>query len=295
MGDVLHFIMGPIIGCIIGAFTNFIAIKMLFRPLKPVYIGKFRVPFTPGVIPKHQAQLADSLSNVVYNNFFTNADIEGIFLSDDLVESFTDGIYGTLTKSEAKGRIREIVGDEKAEEISINAKAFGYNLIHQGIMRADIAGMVATETEKVIKSKIKGSVSGLILNEAISLGIPGYVGKEVEKYIKENDLEILLPVLEEEGKELKKLNLVATAEEIGIDRELTRNLIREGYKDFMNRSKTRIAENFHIKQFIHDKIMELDTGEIERLVNQAIKREMNYLVYLGGLLGLIIGLVNSFI
>ncbi|MBR6349380.1 MAG: DUF445 family protein, partial [Lachnospiraceae bacterium] len=55
MGDVLHFIMGPIIGCIIGAFTNFIAIKMLFRPLKPVYIGKFRVPFTPGVIPKHQA------------------------------------------------------------------------------------------------------------------------------------------------------------------------------------------------------------------------------------------------
>ena len=41
--------------------------------------------------------------------------------------------------------------------------------------------------------------------------------------------------------------------------------------------------------------MELNPADIERLVNEAIKKEMNYLVYLGGLLGLIIGIINIFI
>ena len=50
----IQFLIGPVIGLIIGYVTNNIAIKMLFRPLKPVYIGKRRVPFTPGLIPKEK-------------------------------------------------------------------------------------------------------------------------------------------------------------------------------------------------------------------------------------------------
>ena len=295
MPDWIHFVMGPLVGCIIGAFTNYIAIKMLFRPLKPIYIGKFRVPFTPGIIPKHQEQLAESLSEVVYKNFFTNEDIEGIFLSDDLVDSFTDGIYNSLTSKDSRGRIKEIIGKEKLEEIGINARAAGYNYLHNAIIHTDISSIVAKETEKILRSKVKGAFSAILLNEAVSSKLSEYVGFEVEKYIKENDLEIIAPVLKEQEGELKKIDFLALAEDIGINKDLLKKLIREGYKDFMDKTKSRIAENFHMKQFIYDKIMELDTSEIERLVNQAIKREMNYLVYLGGLLGLVIGLVNSFI
>ena len=60
---ILHYISGPVIGAVIGAFTNYLAIKMLFRPLKPVKIGRFTLPLTPGVIPRHQEALADALSN----------------------------------------------------------------------------------------------------------------------------------------------------------------------------------------------------------------------------------------
>jgi len=67
---ILHYVSGPIIGALIGAFTNFIAIKMLFRPLKPVMIGRFKLPFTPGIIPRHQEELANALSETVYKNFF---------------------------------------------------------------------------------------------------------------------------------------------------------------------------------------------------------------------------------
>ena len=50
--SVLHIILPIIVGGIIGYCTNYIAIKMMFRPHKAVYIGKFKLPFTPGIIPK---------------------------------------------------------------------------------------------------------------------------------------------------------------------------------------------------------------------------------------------------
>ena len=72
-------------------------------------------------------------------------------------------------------------------------------------------------------------------------------------------------------------------------------VLKAGYRDFMQNAKTTIAETFHIKEFIFQKIMDLNPADIERLVNEAIKREMNYLVYLGGLLGFLIGIINIFI
>ncbi len=59
------------IGAIIGGFTNSIAIKMLFRPYNPIYIGKRRLPFTPGLIPKRRGELAEQLGHLVVNHLLT--------------------------------------------------------------------------------------------------------------------------------------------------------------------------------------------------------------------------------
>ena len=66
----IQFLIGPVIGLIIGYVTNNIAIKMLFRPLKPVYIGKRRVPFTPGLIPKEKERIAKTIGGVVSTELF---------------------------------------------------------------------------------------------------------------------------------------------------------------------------------------------------------------------------------
>ena len=42
---------GPIIGAIIGYFTNYIAVKMLFYPRKEIKVFGHVLPFTPGAIP----------------------------------------------------------------------------------------------------------------------------------------------------------------------------------------------------------------------------------------------------
>lgn len=73
-----------IIGAIIGAFTNHIAIKMLFRPYEAKYIGKWRVPFTPGLIPKRRDELATQLGKLVIHYLLTPELIEKRYLSEDV-------------------------------------------------------------------------------------------------------------------------------------------------------------------------------------------------------------------
>ncbi|RPF50153.1 DUF445 domain-containing protein [Aquisalibacillus elongatus] len=69
-------IMMVLIGALIGGMTNYLAIKMLFRPYEPVYIGKWRLPFTPGLIPKRREELAAQLGKVVTDYLVTSDSLE---------------------------------------------------------------------------------------------------------------------------------------------------------------------------------------------------------------------------
>ena len=72
--NYLSIIIPPVIGAIIGYITNWLAVKMLFRPLKPVKIGKFKLPFTPGLIPKSKPRLAKALGSTISTNLLNNED-----------------------------------------------------------------------------------------------------------------------------------------------------------------------------------------------------------------------------
>ncbi|WP_171051735.1 DUF445 domain-containing protein [Alteribacter natronophilus] len=64
-----------LIGAFIGGLTNLIAIRMLFRPFNPIYVGKMQLPFTPGLIPKRRAELAEQLGSLVTGHLIT---VEGV-------------------------------------------------------------------------------------------------------------------------------------------------------------------------------------------------------------------------
>jgi uncharacterized membrane protein YheB (UPF0754 family) len=71
-------IIPPVAGGVIGYFTNDIAIKMLFRPYKPFYLGKQRIPFTPGLIPRNQANLAKRVANTIMGSLLTPDELQKI-------------------------------------------------------------------------------------------------------------------------------------------------------------------------------------------------------------------------
>lgn len=64
-------IVPPLIGAVIGYFTNWLAIKMLFRPLKPVMLGSWKLPFTPGILPRERERLSVSVGETVSRELLT--------------------------------------------------------------------------------------------------------------------------------------------------------------------------------------------------------------------------------
>lgn len=62
----------PFVAAAIGWFTNYIAVKMLFRPKKPIRILFFTVQ---GIFPKRQKALAEKLGTVVANELFSIEDL----------------------------------------------------------------------------------------------------------------------------------------------------------------------------------------------------------------------------
>lgn len=70
------YVAPPVAGAIIGYFTNDIAIKMLFRPYKPIYIGKRQLPFTPGLIPRNQERLAKRIADTIMGSLLTPGELQ---------------------------------------------------------------------------------------------------------------------------------------------------------------------------------------------------------------------------
>jgi hypothetical protein len=71
MTPLFGWLLPPLVGALIGYVTNAVAIKMLFRPLKAVFVLGIRVPFTPGILPRQRQKLADSIGAMVERELFT--------------------------------------------------------------------------------------------------------------------------------------------------------------------------------------------------------------------------------
>ncbi|MBW4452674.1 DUF445 family protein [Nostoc sp. XA013] len=72
------YVSPPVLGGIIGYFTNDIAIKMLFRPYRAIYIAGRRVPFTPGLIPRNQERLALNISKTIMGSLLTPHELQNL-------------------------------------------------------------------------------------------------------------------------------------------------------------------------------------------------------------------------
>jgi uncharacterized membrane protein YheB (UPF0754 family) len=76
LANLWIYVAPPVAGAIIGYFTNDIAIKMLFRPYKPIYIGKRQLPFTPGLIPRNQERLAKRIADTIMGSLLTPGELQ---------------------------------------------------------------------------------------------------------------------------------------------------------------------------------------------------------------------------
>lgn len=107
----------PLVGGVIGYFTNDIAIKMLFRPYEAKYLGKWRIPFTPGLIPSNQGRLAQRIADTIMGSLLTPEELQNLARRLLKTERIQSAIQWLLTlaldqvKTETQDRSTKIVAN----------------------------------------------------------------------------------------------------------------------------------------------------------------------------------------
>src|SRR5690554_200898 len=98
-----------IIGGIIGYSTNWIAIKMLFRPLNEVKVLGLKIPFTPGVIPKQRKALGTSIGKTVENYLLTHESINETIGSAEFQQKISSLLRNKIQSlSSSQSSIRDL-------------------------------------------------------------------------------------------------------------------------------------------------------------------------------------------
>lgn len=122
---VLLVLMMVVVGALIGGMTNHLAIKMLFKPYKAKYIGRFQLPFTPGLIPKRQEELAEQLGYLVTSHLVTQDALKEKLVSPSFNQQVTEAVslkYDEWCESEKRtiDLLNNVKSDWSAEQIEAN-------------------------------------------------------------------------------------------------------------------------------------------------------------------------------
>lgn len=91
------FIITPLSGAVIGYFTNWLAVKMLFRPHTQKRLFGMRIPLTPGLIPKEKDRLAKSMGQSLAANILTEDALVSAVTKPEVMDKLVDLLDGFLS------------------------------------------------------------------------------------------------------------------------------------------------------------------------------------------------------
>lgn len=184
----------PLFGILVGYFTNFLALKLIFRPVNPIKIGKLIIQ---GMFIRRQNEVAVEYSKIVSSKILT---IENIFeyiirgpgskklekIVQKQIENTIDETAGLLkslveisTGSQLFTHIRNIACFRFMQELPMNIRhVFGYAenaLDLEHILREKMQGLSPMEFESFLRPVFKEDETTLIIIGAIIGGFAGLI------------------------------------------------------------------------------------------------------------------------
>ena len=159
MNFFMKYIFPLLVGGFIGWFTNYLAIKMLFRPYKKIKIFGVGIPFTPGLIPKEKERISKSLSQTISKEFLNKEILSKYLISFDM-----------------KKKISNLL-DDAFLKLKNNEKSF-HEIISIHIKETDLENQI---------SKINKIVSKEIINRFIDYNMSKKIASQLIKSITINN------------------------------------------------------------------------------------------------------------
>ncbi len=194
----LEYFITPLGGAVIGYFTNWLAIKMLFKPHTEKRLGSIKIPFTPGLIPKEKEKIAKKLGATVGNHLLTEEAILKSLQSQEMLEKISEFYDKGLThlQSDEKTldcKLSELLGEEKsiilektdraimavlAQEVSKQENKDKLTSFLYGALREFVLNRPLREMDM---EHISSSLKELLLIESKNLQESGILQKNLEK------------------------------------------------------------------------------------------------------------------
>ncbi|NGT10748.1 DUF445 family protein [Clostridium perfringens] len=281
------YIIGALIGAVIGYITNWLAIKMLFRPREAKYIFGMKLPFTPGLIPKEKSRIANKVGETVGTHLL-NSDSLSKALKDDKIKAKFNEV--------AKEKINQVINSNSTlEEALKNTLGENYYAL-KGNM---INNITKTILESIQEEEFKNKVKFYIVDS-----IKERLNKNPEKiidFINSNKFrEVIINTLEEEktrdiiGKALLKEVKALGKEDLTIEEVIPEN-IKPYIEEYVKSQKDTLVDiiknllrddevSHKIKSAINDNIPSIVSmflsgdviyGKLVSLVDKSLSEEEN--------------------
>lgn len=198
--NIVFLILFPFIGALLGWFTNFLAVKMLFHPKEPktilrFQIGKFQVKGITfqGIFPKRQKMIATKIGKVVADELLSVDDIK----EKVVTQASMDNIYnqveikmdnfleGRMTKKFplvsmlATKKLKTNIRDQMLEEVKVQLPSMMDNYVKHFEENVNIEEMI-TEKFGMLSSDRLEEVMNEILSKEFKFievlgGVIGFV------------------------------------------------------------------------------------------------------------------------
>lgn len=204
----LPYLIPPLLGAVIGYVTNYIAIRMLFRPLKAWRLAGLRLPLTPGIIPAKRGELAAKMGEMVGEHLLTAGDVGQAFEKSaikrelrltvtDKLASFLDRQLGpleSLVPHRFRPRFREIIGllQAKTAKVLFNylqsevfEEKFRHYLKQQGdqFLARDLASFLTPERYLVVQRHLDSRYSAFFQAPRTATMVGDYVDRKTEQLL----------------------------------------------------------------------------------------------------------------
>jgi len=120
----------PFIAALVGWFTNYIAVKMLFHPKRPVNV--FGIYTLQGIFPKNQQNVANKIGKMVAEELLSSQDLKDHIITPENIEAIVQVIenkiedffstklpkrYPRLTKILLTDKLKTRIVQELMEEV----------------------------------------------------------------------------------------------------------------------------------------------------------------------------------
>ena len=271
--EILHIVLPLVLGALIGYVTNYIAVRMLFRPYRAVKIGSRTLPFTPGVIPKNKQRIAKACGAAVESSLLSQEDIK-------------KAITGSIKKPDIDSiKVADIVSEDLSEQF---AETLADKLTGE-IKKIDIKGIIAEKGTAILEEKVKDTMLAMFVNRDMIASFAEPIEQKVMQYLDGEGYVYLNLKIKGEIETVRSRTLGQEAAALNLDIGGFTDRI---FDEFIDEKLGTLTSKIDIAAVVEDKINRMDVREFEKLVLSVMKKELQAVVNLGALIGFVIGLIN---